>query len=1535
MFGEKNYRIAVCVLYLLSCTLYLSSMTAAQDVMSDEKIIERYKLMLSRKPKEGSTFDRLYQFYLEGARLEQMVADYRREATAQPENPNLQLILGHIYKRLGKDEEMLTAYQRAVELAPDDYYPHFALGQAYATLRRHEAAIETLTNAAELSTASQTASLTDLTALYKALGHAYFGRGRVGEAISAWGKIAEIDPKNIFARIELADLFREQKLHTQAIEQHEAIIQLKTDDPYRVCLSRRTIGQIQEENGDYQDAIRSYDAALALTAPGNWLRKDIQKRIIGIYATKDDWGGLIRYYEAKLMTTPNNPELIGLLASAYIQNQQFDAGIAEYRKGLALAPTDVDLRLNLIAALRDAGKFEEAAAEYETLREQSPDDLGIYRELGALYLQLKDEKRARGAYQRMIDRDPDNPRTHLLLAEIYVEHEWIADAIAEYEQAISLAPDNLDYIEYFGEFYFRQGNRERSVEIWKRMVAEDRAIAENYERLALLLDAKHFHTEAIAASRKAVALKPDEYRYREALARQLMENKAYEEALTQYTEAAKLAPNAFFAEQMADQQLEIYRHQGTLVEKIEALESAPETFDQQKQLAKMYRKLGNITSTMKALLKAKGIQPDNVRVNRWLADIYVQQNMRDEATTIYAHLIEIDSANAREYYAGISRSHLKVMAFDAATDAARQVVAHSPHNPEGYQMLAEIAKHAGNYDAAVDSIKQVIRLRPEATDIRAELAEIYKLAGNLRQAVEQYWRCWELSNNVTEKLGFVRPLFETYDNMEQSVELEERLAQMSKANPSDMGPVLALAQVYRIKKDLSSARYQLMRGLELEHEKPELLAQLVQMSLELGDMQGALDYQQRLVKAQPNPFNQQRLGELLYDMGRTQEAIQVWTQLLYTKNQTVEAELRLANVLIQHVLLDEAFSALERAGQKAKDAKAIYQVGAMFAGMNAFDRAQPYFERILQMPKPSQNTTQNVIGHSRRLTYGPPGINAHKFKRVQSIYPLIQMQIFRGEMLKQLKTELQTNGSLRSKMPQGFRGSIWQPWTPNSFEEARAGALVQLMIIAQWQGQSREFIQQLEADADANPRDILTLERLAQLYILTDNSDKTKEITERLIAASPNDPVYHGMRLNQSMQENLDYETVKKYVDEMAGVALQTRLWYIAQYARRLYLQQKKTEAVELLDEFRDAEVTDPNTTSQLVRVFAEMGKIDTAERLIAQLPNQGMSAVSQTSVLDKDTHLYLARAYERRNIIDKAIKHYKRVSELDPNRVRWYVAITRLYQKQHSTAPAKQLAKTAALYEKALNTVPSSFELHYLLATTYGAQNRFSEATGLYRRALNLALKTRERNMVLRSIWKLYAGSEQQDKGIAILEELKGELQTDLVLHELLGNAYKAVKNFEKAEGAYTEWLVIRQKSVHRKRARDYRDLAGELLDKNILPEKALAFAERAAQIGTSHHYASMLGRAYLANGRYEEALEQFKHGINSMNHPGMAAEDAARQLYLAASNVTDKARYIAMVEELMSTLPDNPTLQQLAALVEYYRKQEQPDKAKDATRQ
>ena len=115
MFEQKR---TVCIAWLVCLVFLFSSAVFVQSEEVNNEVIARYKQMLERKPKAGSTFDRLYQFYLEGAGLDAMAADYQTAALANPKNPNLQLILGHIYKRLGKDNETVTAYQRAVELAP-------------------------------------------------------------------------------------------------------------------------------------------------------------------------------------------------------------------------------------------------------------------------------------------------------------------------------------------------------------------------------------------------------------------------------------------------------------------------------------------------------------------------------------------------------------------------------------------------------------------------------------------------------------------------------------------------------------------------------------------------------------------------------------------------------------------------------------------------------------------------------------------------------------------------------------------------------------------------------------------------------------------------------------------------------------------------------------------------------------------------------------------------------------------------------------------------------------------------------------------------------------------------------------------------------------------------------------------------------------------------------------------------------------------------------------------------------------------------
>ena len=318
------------------------------------------------------------------------------------------------------------------------------------------------------------------------------------------------------------------------------------------------------------------------------------------------------------------------------------------------------------------------------------------------------------------------------------------------------------------------------------------------------------------------------------------------------------------------------------------------------------------------------------------------------------------------------------------------------------------------------------------------------------------------------------------------------------------------------------------------------------------------------------------------------------------------------------------------------------------------------------------------------------------------------------------------------------------------------------------------------------------------------------------------------------------------------------------------------------------------------------------------------------------DVHFALAETYEFSDSVDEAIAQYEKLSELQSENAEWHKKIGELSQKSRQMDEATRLAKAITAYEKAIELEPTSYQFYSLLARIYAKGEQLSEAEAVYRRALDASLEEHEYNSALQGLWKLYADKDQKDRGISILEKLKPKMPKNAVLLELLGDAYKEADNTEKADAAYAEWLVIRQKEANREqRGWGYRRLAEQLLNKNIMPELALELAERALQMGGSGYYASTLGQAYVANGRYEEAVEQFKRSMNSMDGYYPVDSDITSEMWSrvaqSGKNAKDEARYVEMVNKLKDATSDNQTTELHAnvTLARFYRERDLLEKS------
>ena len=323
----------------------------------------------------------------------------------------------------------------------------------------------------------------------------------------------------------------------------------------------------------------------------------------------------------------------------------------------------------------------------------------------------------------------------------------------------------------------------------------------------------------------------------------------------------------------------------------------------------------------------------------------------------------------------------------------------------------------------------------------------------------------------------------------------------------------------------------------------------------------------------------------------------------------------------------------------------------------------------------------------------------------------------------------------------------------------------------------------------------------------------------------------------------------------------------------------------------------------------------------------------------DPDAHFDLAQTYEFSDRVDEAVAQYEKISELQPDNSEWQKKIGDLIQKSRQVDEAARLAKASAAYERAIELDPTSYQLYDLSAQTYMKGDRLPEAEAMYRRALDASLEDREYDRALRALWKLYADKDQEDKGIATLEELKLAFdkkgQTSAVLLELLGDAYKEADNTEKADALYAEWMAIRLKEANREqRSWGYRSLADQLLRKDIMPEKALDLAERASQMSTGWYDASTLGQAYVANDRYEKAFEQFKRSMNGMSQSYSLHTDATKEFWSrvaqAGKNAKDEVRYVEMVDKLVNLPSSNPTtkLHANTTLAQFYHETD-PEKA------
>ncbi len=352
------------------------------------------------------------------------------------------------------------------------------------------------------------------------------------------------------------------------------------------------------------------------------------------------------------------------------------------------------------------------------------------------------------------------------------------------------------------------------------------------------------------------------------------------------------------------------------------LRLSPSSLEGISGLAQTYSVMGRTEDAERLLKQAVSSDPRRRDDALLLGDLYMRSANYAEALNWLGRAERVQPGARSELLMALCYQHMKQM--DMANHYLELAKQRDPDNPEVQRTMAGYYREVGSYPEAIAALKSIRNPKP---DVTAELAYTYQLDGKLDESARLYA---EAANAAPKDLGLqfaaaqaevavgsiekanpflnraaaidanhyrlhsIRGEIAKLQEREQDAIREYSAALASlPANPAE-GPLygiqlhMDLMGLYRDMADDGAAHLQLtmaqteINGLdERVPAREQFLRLRALIKMNAGDLDGALaDINEDLAIDTHNPNNLQLSGDILVKLGRTEDAISAYKQVL-------------------------------------------------------------------------------------------------------------------------------------------------------------------------------------------------------------------------------------------------------------------------------------------------------------------------------------------------------------------------------------------------------------------------------------------------------------------------------------------------------------------------------------------------------------------------------------------------------------------------------------------------------------------------------
>lgn len=535
-------------------------------------------------------------------------------------------------------------------------------------------------------------------AKYLRHGEALYHAGEYEKARLELQNALQIDPKNVQARFDLAEVQEQLGNWRQAVSGYREVIE---NSPQH-AEAKLHLAKILLMANQVDQAKKLVDEAKAVDGKN----PDVFTLEGALLAKQGDTSGAIKQAEAALVLDPKQLNAIMLLSSLYKQTGRADDAVGLLQGGIKSYPKNLALHLALADVYSSQKNTAAAIDQLNDIIRQDPKNLSHRLRLASYYVRLDKKDNAELVLRQAVKDNVGGDEAKLALVRFVAGYHSVEAGVREIQAFINQAPDNYALRFGLASLYLKGGKQDEAEAVYHDIINKDGTGPKGLQaRIAL---AKIFMKDN--RSQDALAL----------LNQVLKENATDNDALL-------LRGMIKLAGRDAD---------GAVVDFRAVQKDQPNSVEVAGLLAKAQVLSGHPDLAQDQLQRALDLEPKNKVLRLQYAHLLAagkdgaNQAIKQINTVLKQDPKDVDALQA------LFDIQMGKRNWKAAQATAERVKKALPEKAQGAYMLGLAYQGGKQYDAAIDQFNKVLEKNPAAVAPLSALIKIYLVENRPKDALK-------------------------------------------------------------------------------------------------------------------------------------------------------------------------------------------------------------------------------------------------------------------------------------------------------------------------------------------------------------------------------------------------------------------------------------------------------------------------------------------------------------------------------------------------------------------------------------------------------------------------------------------------------------------------------------------------------------------------------------------------------------------------------------------------------------------------------